>query len=494
MNKAIEELPFFLLTLPLFLVVNIEKQYHHFIVYRFVYTEIIWLFAAPFVIFSLSFLLFRNMRRASVYSFILLIIFYFFCDLKDYLREETGGSFMSKYLFLLPLILLNIALAFVILRKLNNSFRRLFSYINVTLFLFIIVDLLGILFNTSLHKNDLGDHRKTILSQYKPCHDCIKPDIYYIILDEYTSSDVLRKEFNYINGIDSFLSERNFRIIPHSKSNYNLTPFSIGSCFNLNYLPSLDVHKDYYLKDYLPGLPTVYKSELVPILEKEGYSIFNHSIFNIENHKPETPTFDLWELHTLYGRHNIFKKIDYDVGWFIRSRLSLNLLSNTYRDSRDEHLKSSIEKVMNTIRTHSSTPRFVYTHFMLPHGPYSYDSTGHQVINSEHPLSEGEERTAYVNQVRYTNSIAERLIREIFLNEERPFVIILQGDHGYKYHKSAKKQLEFANLNAVYFYNQDYHLISDSTSNANTFRIVLNSFFKTDFKMLKDTSYFLNYK
>jgi hypothetical protein len=494
LKKTAEQIPFFLLTLPLFVIIHIEKQYHHFIVYSFVYKEILWLIAAPFFIFLLSYLLLRNSRRASLFSFVLLMFFYFFCDLKDWLHEATSGTFASKYIFLLPFIFLIIVIVFIIIKKTKSHFSKLFLYINTTFVLFILIDVTGILFNTSVYKNDLGDRSKTILSQYKPCNECIKPDIYYFIFDEYSSSEVLQKEFNYQNSLDSFLKEKKFRVIPFSKSNYNLTPFSIASCFNLNYLPGLDVHKDFYMKDYLPGLPSVYKSELIPILQKEGYQIINLSIFNIENHKPVIPPFDLWELNTLYGRHNIFKKIDYDIGWLIRSRLSLNLKSNVYRNSRNEHFKKSFEKLMQTIRQKSFDPKFIYAHFMLPHGPYCFDSAGNQIPVSELPLSEAENKQAYVNQVIYTNTIMKKIIDEIFLDEKKRFLIIIQGDHGYKYHDQAKNQLEFGNLNAMYFYNQDYHLINDSTSNVNTFRIVLNSFFKKNFKMLKDTSYFLQYK
>ena len=495
LKKAAQQIPFFLFTLPLFLLIHIEKQYHHFIVYRFVYKEILWLLAAPLCVFLLSYLLLKNYQRASIFSFALLFIFYFFCDLKDWLNTTTSGSFVSRYIFLIPLIFFVVVILLIVIKKSNGDFGKLFLYINTTLALFIVIDTIGILLNRSLYKNDLGDHSKSISTHYESCSDCVRPDIYYIIFDEYSSSDVLRTEFGYRNTIDSFLTEKKFRLIPFSKSNYNLTPFSIASCFNLNYLPGLEVHKEFYMKDYLPGLPTVYKSELIPILEKQGYQIVNLSIFDLQNHKPITPAFDLWELNTLYGRHNLFKKIDYDIGWLIRTRLSLNLKSTAYRDRRNKHLKNSLEKLIQTIHEQSETvPKFVYAHFMLPHGPYSFDSSGHEIPAPERMLTEAENEKAYVQQVAYTNNVIKNIVQEIFNYEKKPFIIILQGDHGYKFYNPSKNLLEFGNLNAMYFYNQDYRLINDTMTNVNTFRVVLNTFFRKNFKMLNDTSYFLNYK
>ena len=48
------------------------------------------------------------------------------------------------------------------------------------------------------------------------------------------------------------------------------------------------------------------------------------------------------------------------------------------------------------------------------------------------------------------------LIDSIFKNASRPFVIIIQGDHGYRNYPLEKVYLEFENLSAIYFSDENY--------------------------------------
>jgi hypothetical protein len=151
--------------------------------------------------------------------------------------------------------------------------------------------------------------------------------------------------------------------------------------FNLDYLPRLKSDQEFFIKDYLPGVATVYHSELFPILQMEGYSIYNHSIFNLENTPASVPPYDLWEINQIYARHNLFWKLDYDIGWLIRKKLNLKghiSSQQAYVDAKDKHLLRTLENTFATISERDVHPKFVYSHFVLPHGPYSFDSVGNR--------------------------------------------------------------------------------------------------------------------
>src|SRR5687767_8824390 len=102
LKKYGEQYPFFLLTIPLFIIVHIEKEYHKLIDYQFVYGSIIELLIAPVFILLFSFLLFRNWRKAFMYTFYLMLVFYFLTTIRDNLQEDGFPSFMGRYSFLLP--------------------------------------------------------------------------------------------------------------------------------------------------------------------------------------------------------------------------------------------------------------------------------------------------------------------------------------------------------------------------------------------------------
>ena len=498
MKKILEKFPFFLATIPLFLFLHIEKKHQDLIVYRFVWKEMVELFVASFLIAGIFLVLVRNLRRSAVFALPAILTFYFFCDLKDFLHNWNDNVFLSRYSFLLPLITIALISVFIAIKNSKSDFRKLFIYAN-TLFLVLIVYELAALATSSYFKEARKD-TSISAAGYSACDSCSRPDIYYLVFDAYTSSDVLQSEFNYANlQLDSFLAQKNFFQLRRSRSNYNLTPFSIGSTFDLDYLHSLDTEKDFFLNEYLPGLSTVYNSELVKILKKQGYAIFNHSIFNFEDIPSTIPPFDEWELKLIYTRHNLIKKIDGDIGWLIRSRLNNPVkkmdTNTTYEIERDKHVTNTLHALFATFTTKIDPPKFVYGHILLPHPPYTFDSLGNKLSMNFKPMTAEEDKLAYVSQVVYVNKVIKKLVESIFQNSKNNCVIILQGDHGARFSgQESKKHLEFANLNAMYFYNKDYRMLHDSLTNVNTFRVVFNTFFHKNYPILKDTSYFLQYK
>lgn len=486
----LKRLPLFLITIPAFLLIHIEREYHRLLNYAYLYEEILQLLLAPVIIFLVSFVLFKDWRKSSLYTGILLICYYFFCDIKDWLHQKAPNFFFSGYIFLIPVLIVVVVASFIAIRK-RTHFNNAYLFLNSLFILFIIADGVAL-----IAKRNTGRLRSNSLAaSYTTCQGCDRPDIYYIVSDAYTSSKVLKEEFNYENPIDSFLIQRKFFIPQSAKSNYNLTPFSIASTLNLDYLHNLDARKDFYLKEYLPGIMDVYNSELVPILKKEGYEVYNHSIFDFESAPSNVTAFDLWEMNLLYVRHNFFKKVDMDIGWRFRALFGLpveNYANRNYAKERDEHVFNTLQQLGSTIAHEAKAPRFVYAHILIPHSPYTFDSTG-----NKHPTqisrSDDQDMPKYKSQLVYTNKVLMPLIERILANK-RTSIIVLQGDHGYKFKSAEKRLLEFSVLNAVYYPDSDYSTLNDSISNVNTFRFVLNKFFRKNYPILNDTTYFLQYK
>ena len=496
LRKYLEDLPLFLVILPLFLFIHIEQEHRHLITYRFVYREIIELSVVPFLFWGIGYLFMRHVRKSALLALLCSIVFYFFCDLKDWLHETAPGYFFERYMFLLPAIVILLGYAFIQLRRSVSTFKRTFLFANTLFVIFVLVDCLRILTDPSLTKMDLGDQKKTISSDYSACGDCLKPDIYYIVFDAYASSKILETEFKYNNHeLDSFLDKNGFFTVHNSKSNYNLTPFSIACSFNLNYLRNVNFEKKISFKEYLPGLNAVYLSELTRILKKEGYEIINNSVFDIKNYPTINPPSNLWSIDLIYKRHNIFRKIDSDIGWLIRGYLNIKTIQQTNADyikRKDQHFLNTFDSLLKTSEISSGKQRFVYGHLVLPHLPSAFDSVGNRVQLPVKVPSEEENRKRYLQLVSFSGKAIITIVQSILSNVNRPTVIIIQADHGYLFPDTSKKDLEFANLNAMYFYNQDYRMLYDSISNVNTFRVIFNTFFKKHYPLLKDTSYFIH--
>jgi hypothetical protein len=87
-------------------------------------------------------------------------------------------------------------------------------------------------------------------------------------------------------------------------------------------------------------------------------------------------------------------------------------------------------------------------------------------------------------------------IDEILNNPERPVVIVLQSDHGdEKYldwdHPTADGvNVRSGILNAIYFSDTSYDELYPTMTPVNTFRVILNHWFGTQYPLLADKVFF----
>jgi hypothetical protein len=406
-----------------------------------------------------------------------LLPFYYIGDLKSWLSDKFPRSFLQSYIFLLPVFVMMLLVLFFILRKKRTVPGKLFLFINTAILLFIAIDVVTIFFTGSKDKYT-ADAKNEL--RYQACDSCKKPDIYYIILDSYTSTKQLKNEYGYSNqAIEDYLHNKGFYVAKDSKCNYNYTAYSVGSTLNMNYIKNVDTLHKTTDRQYLHALKLSYKNEVVSYLRGEGYHILNHSLFDFDSSPTTIKNIDFWHMRRLYDNYNLLLKLGRDIGYhfygkifslFDNDRYFVNSSFNRKRLS-DEILK----EVMTSIKLKTTGPKFVYGHFLGPHRPYFYDSTG-KLFGSPLPSY----KAAYLHQIAFTNNIIKQITDSIMEVSNRPSVVIFQADHG---------NPEFHNFNAIFFSNKDYRLLADSVTNVNTFRIVLNTFFEQNLTLLPNKYY-----
>jgi len=330
------------------------------------------------------------------------------------------------------------------------------------------------------------------LGNINSCDTCSKPDIYFILLDGYTNSKTLSAEFNYSNQeVTDFLKSKNFRVLPDSRSNYNFTHMSIASILNLGYLNKLDNSHSFYTKDFFESYYTVYNNHLTEWLKQQGYELNNYSIFEIKD-APSRITPFLQELNyrSVLGQ-TFFNKVYRDIGYhfsFLQPKPELTKEEKAKVNSGLKRIQETFDGVVHTSKTSSTTSRFTYAHFILPHETFYLDSTGKK-LDPHYTARTMVNKQDYLQQLIYTNKfIIKPLVDSIFRNSNRPFVIIIQGDHGYRTYSPEKMNLEFENLSAFYFSNQQYDQLYPSMTSVNTFRVVLNTFLNQKLPLLKDST------
>jgi hypothetical protein len=323
-----------------------------------------------------------------------------------------------------------------------------------------------------------------------------KPDIFFIVFDAYTSSSCLKNDFNYSNPLDSMLTKKGFFISQTSQSNYPLTPFSIASTFNMNYLEPNMEKKEASAKLMLQGAYSVYHSQLPSFFDKQAYKIDNLSTFDIKNHPAivkayfDDPREKLIDGQTMWGRFNSYLRWNFIQKDSSKGKIAASLYKRR-EDFIRNYIRRNLEGLDSVSRLQDSVPHFAYCHVMLPHEPYLFRADGSfQPKSLFYDNTNAKEK--FLEQTIYTNSIIKTLLDRLIRDRKRPYVIIIEGDHGFRdFENRTDKNKVFQNLNAYYFSDHNYESLYNGISPVNSFRVVLNKYFNQRLPLLRDSSIYV---
>jgi hypothetical protein len=128
-------------------------------------------------------------------------------------------------------------------------------------------------------------------------------------------------------------------------------------------------------------------------------------------------------------------------------------------------------------------PKFVFAHFLVPHPPFIFTPQGDFFWNDN-------DVAGYLSNVEFIDSQIAGVVEAIIANSELPPVIILMGDHG----ASGVPDLEtpesrMSILNAYYVSDAAKADLYPTITPVNSFRVVFNHYFGTDYPLLDDYSY-----
>lgn len=304
------------------------------------------------------------------------------------------------------------------------------------------------------------------------------PDIYYIILDGYTRSDVMKSHYGYDNTpFLQGLQDIGFYVAECSQSNYGLTSLSISSSLNLDYIQNINSSFQPDESDLLPSFKLLRSNTVRNSLAAAGYNVvvFASGFYWIEWRDadqfispPKEPLseFEIVILFSTYAR-----LLD-DFGI-----VNLDDLHAEHYRNRTRLILNSFDNLLNI-----PSPKFVFIHIIAPHKPFGFDRNGNPV--SPDKIND---RDGYAGQAEFIGNALLPNLKELVEESETPPVIILQGDHG---GYSDKREDLLKILNAFYLPGEESETLYPSISPINTFRIVLNSYFGTDYPLLEDISYY----
>jgi hypothetical protein len=318
-----------------------------------------------------------------------------------------------------------------------------------------------------------------------------KPDIYYVVPDGYTNSNTL----NYIYGFDNdqflgFLREKGFHVEENGVSNYALSFLSLASSLNMTHLRDLARRMGRHSNDRTTVYNMLKNSRVLRTLQAAGYTSFH--------------------FRTVYGptSTNRFADVNVHCGRWWESELYQSLMKTTLLypfwsrflkgqlPSRGEAGRTECKfRHLRTLGKTSDSPIFALAHIVPPHPPLDADGE-----------SPWKDRKRYLNRLQDVNQYLKAFVREVIGPNRRPAVVIIQGDHGPKSTGRHPNPLNTPSpsdtlvrermgiLNAYYLPGNCKNQLPDSVTPVNSFRVVLNCYFGTEYDLLPNRSYFSSYE
>ena len=439
-----------------------------------------------FLFFSLGLLLKDYHKAAAGLSFFWLWFFSYDAFRTQIFQITDIIIFRHRYLMIVwSFVLIVMIIGFI---KIRFNFRRITKYLNLAACILIVSTLMHMLNSRPISDRDsLETHKEDFPELHSLSNKNLLPNIYYIILDTYGGSKDLKELLGYDNReITAFLISKGFYVATNSRSNYAWTRPSMAASLNMKYLPSEADEKNpghFKLNLNLNLVRMIENNEVLAFLRSIGYKYADLSIWN-----------------GLFLSSNYQTNYQYHYNVFSHGLLQMSILGKPVFDNylmgrlkRKEIINQleALETVSNIV-SNINEPTFVYAHFGVPHGPFVFDQFG-----NEYPffrqLMQTDERNLYVNQLIYTNTLLKRVIGAILEKSERPPIIIIQGDHGPRALCSNHEdnvRLRMSIFNAFYLPNKGATVLYDSITPVNTFRVIFNYYFGTNYELLEDRSYY----
>jgi hypothetical protein len=502
MYKKIRSFPAHIFLIPLFFILHKLNEYFFLISIPITLQfTVAYLLLSAVLLLLFRLMLFRSINLAALLTTVFLIIFYLFGAVHDLLKNTGLPAMLVSYKLLLSLIGIIMILTIFYLKRSIGGFRRLHDYLNILFGFLLVIEVIAFLFRLYNHEeraNSLARYNRPAIQSPLPKNN-VKPDIFFIVFDEYSSTVNLNRYFNYNNtGIDSILRSHHFYLASNAHSNYNATPFSLATTFNMDLFDLPLERSKAGPKLFLQGWTSVKQSALTDLLENNGYTICNYGLCDLGNNRMQTADFSEDYQTRLLFEETLWGRIEKDILW--NAAAGHIPLAGTYFNWRLKRWENAfltrnmknLQLTVDALNKQEDRPKFVFSHIMMPHGPYFLDRNGNRMTHALHPDPDTSARLSYLEQIMYSNKWIAKMAAGAGRQSARPTVVIIEGDHGYRDGtNNMPRESYFMNLNTYYFSDGDYSMLYDSISPVNSFRVVLNKYFKTNLPLVKDSTVYL---
>jgi len=485
---------------------------------QFIFPTILIIGSAFLLFLCLKYVL-KNGKKAALIISLAFIIFFSFGHIYNILNQaSTSDIDLGSNTILLPIFTILFVIGTFLIIKTKRTLDNATSIVNTIsiVFISVIVVMVGIeMFGcdecliqqdtswefdfNSTEKIDFSPHfeeHSFAISEYDTL-----PNVYYIILDGYPRNDVLKEHMNFDNNeFTDILKQRGFHVAENSYANYSFSSQSISSTMNMDYVNFLADQFGEDSREYNPLLGKdvgLYADNQVI----KNFKLMGYKVVKIGSAATYIHKMPLADLSPCYKTIHLMDNRLFDaVG---RTSMIGYFIERWSEEQQRQIILCGFEELPK-INGYFEERVFVWSHITLPHFPLIFGPNGEPItpgtslLTMNHPEYTDDSwdvKQQFVQQIQFTNKKSIEFIDKILENEKRS-IIIIQSDHGSAFGINLQDPTDddvfqrLSNFNAIYFPDEKYReMLTYDRTNVNTFRIVFNTYFGSDYEMLEDKTY-----
>lgn len=424
-------------------------------------------------IFTMCLIVLKDFYKSLLSDIIFMLLYWNYG-----LIEKVVNSLIktAKYWHVLPVVLVIFVHIVVYIKHkkvLQNDIYKLVVLLGAIFMVLSIFNISSVLVTQAINENEVKQKaRIQDIGTTNLLKD--KPNVYYIILDEYGAFDVMKEYYQYDNSdFKDFLVDKGFTVSKLSSNNVPNTVVVIPNLLNYNYVVQSNNMDNYKYKE---------NSALFNLFKNNGYNTY--AIDTLCALSPTLPRLNAdihIKLSNTESSSNEFAKmvlsgtilkiadvfLSPDKGYFSYVR---DIMNNSF---------SNIEKLSKE----NNNGRFIFAHIMSPHEPFVFDKNGNYIDDNKN-IRNWEEKKYYLEQYIYITNRVKEVISNIIKNDSDS-IIIIQSDHSMRTVKGIKEGDKVKILNSVYYRGEKFDSI-DNISGLNTLRMILSRIFVLNLPLLED--------
>ena len=304
-----------------------------------------------------------------------------------------------------------------------------------------------------------------------------KPNVYHIILDEYTDNEILLKKFGYNNEkFLEFLNKNGFYMPDKTFSTFGSTPNELNLILNMDYPISSG-----WVSDAYQDLKT---NKVMSTFSDQNYSVIE------TNSAMRWKDFSDVDTHLCYDVDFINSEF---LDQVLRKSIIRYFMEQHQTDTRRDIVRCTFNE-LSEIALQSNGPTYVFAHLYVPHPPFIFGPNGENVTPDHREISglqSWENPQGYINQLIYATNQVSIVVKNIVENDPTA-VIILQGDTG----TLTGTDTFLTTMKDVYQAHSILYAVRipdvnnlESVMPVNTYRIIFNNYFNMDYEYLEQHIY-----